>query len=87
MNEIESLREEIDLIDGEIVKLLNRRIEIVLNIRDCKNKKGLPVEDLIREENIISKLNLDQLDEEFIRKIYQVIFRYSKFKQSQVNQV
>ncbi len=80
MNTIETFRKEIDLIDAEIVKQLNKRIQVVLKIRDLKITNGLPVEDLDREEKVISKMDLDQLDEEFIRKLYEVIFRYCKSK-------
>lgn len=81
MNEIEGLREEIDKVDREIVQLLNKRIELVLHIGELKNRDELAVEDLEREKEILSKLCGDKLDGEFLRNIYEVIFRYSKSKQ------
>ncbi|RKZ01080.1 chorismate mutase [Candidatus Fermentibacteria bacterium] len=78
MNEIEKLREQIDAVDSEIVKLLNRRIEIVLKIGDQKAAGSLPVEDLSREEEIISRLKTGNLSYEYLRDIYKVIFKYSK---------
>lgn len=81
MNEIEKLREEIDKVDREIVHLLNRRIELVLAIGDYKKSGKLPVEDLDREKKVVSSLSGDELDEDFIKEIYTVIFNYSKSKQ------
>lgn len=83
MSQIDELRKEIDSIDGEIVGQLNKRIEVVLRIKECKKGSRLPVEDVVREENIISNLKFGELDEEFVREIYGVIFSYSKSKQGQ----
>ncbi len=81
MNEIKKLREEIDNVDREIVHLLNRRIELVLHIGEHKKSGKLPVKDLEREKKVVSNLSGDELDEDFIKEIYAVIFRYSKSKQ------
>jgi len=78
INEIEKLREQIDELDTGIVELLSRRIEIVLKIKEYKKKNNLPVEDLSREEEIISRLKTGNLSDEFIKDIYRVIFCYSK---------
>ncbi|MCK5785289.1 MAG: chorismate mutase [Candidatus Sabulitectum sp.] len=81
MNQIDELRKEIDRIDSEIVRQLNKRIEVVLRIKECKKENQVPVEDVAREESILSNLKLGELDEEFVRDIYDVIFSYSKSKQ------
>jgi len=72
------LREEIDLLDSQIAGLLNKRIEIVREILDYKQRNDLPVEDLARQEEIIMRLPRGKLDQSFLRDLYQVIFRYSK---------
>ncbi|MCD6586999.1 MAG: chorismate mutase [Candidatus Fermentibacteraceae bacterium] len=77
-NEIKKLREQIDAVDTEIVKLLNRRIEIVLRISEQKAVNNIPVEDISREEEVISKLDHGDLSDRFLRDIYKVIFKYSK---------
>lgn len=81
MNQINKLREEIDKVDCEIVKQLNKRIELVLEIKECKKKSNLPIEDYAREEEIVSNLEFGELDEKFVRDIYEVIFRFSKSRQ------
>ncbi|MEA3265347.1 MAG: chorismate mutase [Candidatus Fermentibacteria bacterium] len=83
MNHIEESRKEIDKIDSEIIRQLNMRIELVLRIKDYKKQDKLPVEDIAREEDIISNLEYDKLDEDFVRDIFKTIFSYSKSKQIQ----
>lgn len=83
MKQIEKLRKEIDKVDGEIILLLNRRIQLVMSIRKLKKLHGLPIEDLSREEEIISGLEFGGLDERFVRDVYQIIFSHSKTKQKQ----
>ncbi len=81
MNVIDELREEIDKVDRDIVSLLNRRIELVLDISKHKKMNKLAVEDLAREKKILSNLYGNKLDDEYLKNIYEVIFRYSKSKQ------
>lgn len=81
MNQISELRKEIDSIDSEIVRQLNKRMELVLKIKEYKDESGLPVEDIVREEEIVSNLEFHELDEEFVRDIFKLIFNYSKSKQ------
>lgn len=83
MKQIDEQRKAIDLVDREIIRLLNRRIELVMSIRKYKNLQDLPIEDLSREEEIISGLEIGGLDEGFVRNIYQIIFTHSKAKQKQ----
>ena len=72
------LRDEIDLVDKEIIILLKKRIEIAKQIIGQKNKLNLPLEDLNREKEIIQKLAPYNIPKELIEKIYAQIFNYSK---------
>lgn len=81
MKQIEEQRKAIDVVDREIIRLLNRRIELVMNIRKYKNLQDIPIEDLSREEEILSGLEIGGLNEGFVRDIYQIIFTHSKAKQ------
>lgn len=70
------LREEIDLIDREIVELLNRRASIAERIGDTKFAAGLPVVEPAREQKVIEKacgLNRGPLTNEAIQAIYEKI--------------
>jgi len=81
VNQIKRIREEIDKVDSEILKQLKKRIELILKISEYKKENNLPIEDSAREEEIISSMELTDLDEKFVRDIYKVIFNYSKARQ------
>ena len=55
-SELESLREEIDQIDSEIVKLLNLRVEKACKIGKIKQISGVDPYDPAREEQVFEKL-------------------------------
>ncbi len=75
------LREEIDRIDREIVKLLNRRAVLADQIGDIKRSVGMPVYVPTREEQVIEnvkKCNPGPLSGEAIRRIYERIIDESR---------
>ncbi|MDO5457644.1 MAG: chorismate mutase [Atopococcus tabaci] len=61
MSEIDLLRIEIDDIDQELTKLLERRLNMAKKIAEHKKKQGLPILDESREEVVIQK-NIDRLN-------------------------
>ena len=56
MKELEYLRNEIDSIDSQILKLLNQRAKCVIEVGDIKKKHGFPVWVNSREEQIYARL-------------------------------
>ena len=56
-SELESLREEIDQIDSEIVKLLNLRVSKACEIGKIKQVSGVDPYDPAREEQVFKKLS------------------------------
>ncbi len=82
MNNINNIREEIDTVDREILKQLNKRLQLVHKIKEIKRQSNISIEDKNREEEIVSSLNLGDLDVNFVKAIYQLIFSYSKDIQS-----
>lgn len=48
--ELKELREQIDLVDRELIALLERRMDISAQISDWKRKAGAPILDMAREE-------------------------------------
>jgi len=76
MEELKKLRFKIDILDEEIIKLLEERMEICKEIGKLKDK----IEDNNREKEIIKNLNkkFPNLDKELIDELYGVIFKYSK---------
>lgn len=53
---MERFRKEIDKIDSEIAKLLEKRFEICSEIGDFKSKNNIETEDKSREKEIFEKI-------------------------------
>ena len=54
-NTINSLREQIDLIDDEMTSLLVRRLNVCAEIAEDKRLSGAPVENLSREREVLAR--------------------------------
>lgn len=48
MNELETIRNEIDRIDGNIIDMLAKRNDAIKKIAHYKREHGLPAEDMAR---------------------------------------
>ena len=73
---LDNLRNEIDSLDSEIVRLLNERINVVLQIGEAKKKDGAEIYVPSREREVfdkIQKLNAGPLPEESAHAIYREI--------------
>jgi len=55
-NELKKLRNEIDNIDNEILRLLNKRMKIVKKVGELKNNTNAPIYRPEREKEIIERL-------------------------------
>ena len=53
---LESLRDEIDEIDSQIVRLLNQRVQAAVEIGRIKDELGVDPYDPAREEEVFKKL-------------------------------
>lgn len=84
MDEIISLRKQIDIIDNNILKLLNERIIISKNIGKIKKDNNISIQFSNRENEIIDRLskNSSILLKTDINTIYNSIFNISKTYQS-----
>ena len=63
MDDILELRKKLDLIDAELIRLFAERMAAAEEIGRYKRVKGLPIEDLEREEAVVSS-RLEKLPEE-----------------------
>lgn len=73
MDEIDKLRDEIDAIDNDILKLLNKRQDLAGQIGRIKKEKGLDFLDPIRELEVyerLSSLNSGPLTDTDLRNIF-----------------
>ncbi len=73
---LEELRREIDHIDADIVRLLNKRTEFAVQIGHIKKTENIPVFVPGREQKLLSRLgelNGGPLPQESLRHIYREI--------------
>ncbi|MFC1857497.1 chorismate mutase [Thermodesulfobacteriota bacterium] len=73
---ISELRESIDEIDTQILDLINRRLQVVMQIGKIKSQKGVPIIDNGRENLLIRRLlslNEGPIDREALRRIFNEI--------------
>jgi chorismate mutase len=78
---IEDCREEIDRIDGELLRLLNRRALLALEVGEMKARAGLPLKDEGREREVLSKssvANAGPLGDGSVARIFRRIIRESR---------
>ena len=54
MSELEQYRQEIDRIDGELVKLFLERMAVTGKVGEYKQRAGIPVLDAGREQQVIA---------------------------------
>ena len=78
---IEDCREEIDIIDRELLRLLNRRARLALEIGEMKARAGLPLKDEVREREVLSRsslANAGPLADGSVARIFRRIIRESR---------
>ena len=69
MTKLESCRNEIDSIDEEIIKLYEKRMEIVKEVINYKLDNNIEILDSSREEKMLNK-NLAIISKEEYKKYY-----------------
>ncbi|MBR3588836.1 MAG: chorismate mutase [Clostridia bacterium] len=77
---IEELRNKIDIIDTELVKLFQERMKTASQIADYKKENGLPVFDAERERKVIGKVTSNVSEEivPYAETLYNTIFDLSR---------
>lgn len=91
MKNLEELRFQIDDIDKSIVKLFERRMNIVSKVGEIKRENKLPILNTQREEEVIKK-NVNYLKdrelkpylEEFYKKIMSLSKDYQEYKRDRI---
>ena len=82
MDKLKDLRKKIDEIDNEILKLLNKRMEIVKEVGELKNKTNAPIyrpeREIIQRLTKLSKEQNGLLGKEEIEAIFLEIFAISR---------
>lgn len=83
--DLESARLRLDAIDREMLRLLNDRMKIALDIVRAKREAGLPVFDAGREELVLDRLaqrNEGPLSRDGLRRIWGAVFAESRIHQA-----
>ena len=84
MTELEQYRREIDAIDGELVQLFLRRMEVTGNVGRYKQERGIPVLDAGRERQVIAAktaLTDDPARKADVAALYESIMAISRRQQ------
>lgn len=78
-NALKLLRNEIDIVDEEIIEMLSIRMKLVKQVGALKKKEGLPPLDKERWLKVLeSKISLakaNDLDTDMVRDIYELIHK------------
>jgi chorismate mutase len=87
MDNIDDLRQRMDAIDDELLRLFNERAKVALEIGRVKKDLGLPIYVPSREEQIITRIqqeNPGPLSPTSITRLYQQLFQESKALEEEV---
>lgn len=78
---IEDWRAEIDAIDDELLRLINKRARLAVEVGILKRAAGIPIGDPEREREVLarlSRINAGPLDEEAVQKLFRQIIHESR---------
>ncbi len=78
---IENWRAEIDSIDNELLRMINRRARLAMRVGMFKRRAGLPLCDRDREREVLARaqrINLGPLDDQAVAKIFRRIIYESR---------
>jgi chorismate mutase len=78
---IEDWRAEIDSIDNELLRLINRRARLAMRVGMIKQRAGLPLCDRNRERDVLARaqrVNLGPLSDQAVTKIFRRIIYESR---------
>lgn len=82
MMTIEKLRNQIDRIDGNIIKNISRRNKLSKRIGELKAKLGLQVFDSKREEKLMRYYDMlcaeYQVSPRFVKRLFKIIINNSR---------
>ncbi len=82
--ELNDIRQSIDAIDDELVKLFTKRMECSRQVALAKQRTGKPIRDHARERAIVNRLTAAAGDEcaPYVKALYAQIFDLSRSYQS-----
>lgn len=87
MKELEEVRQELDAVDREIVRLFEQRMLLARDVVTYKMAHGMPVLDRSREEAVLASraaMLEDAHWAESVRNLYEEIMRLSRAEQERI---
>lgn len=81
--DLKEIRIEIDKIDREIIKLFQKRLDLVNKVAKYKRENNLEIVDGNREREILENLNGEKYCQE-LKDLYREIFNISKGYQKNI---
>lgn len=81
---IETLRNEIDVIDSQLIDLLNHRYCYCIEIGKLKKEQNTIVLDSNREQKIIDRLSENEWYPGMVEAIWPTIMSFSKYLQNNI---
>lgn len=77
MKDLETLRQELDRIDKDLLDLVAKRFTVTQQVGEYKKAHNLPVRDLAREQSMFERIRSEakqhQLDPDFCESLYTLI--------------
>lgn len=81
---LDKYRDEIDMLDNQIIKLLDERFKVTKKVGDYKRKKQINVLNKGREEAIVNRIKeMNLTNEEQILELYSYMMDVSKRQQDE----
>lgn len=81
----DELRADIDVIDSQLLELLNRRVELAIEIARLKPRDGVPHVDRQRERTVINRAcaaNAGPMHRRSVTRVFRVVIRESRIAQA-----
>lgn len=78
---IDEIREQIDHLDSELLRIFNERASLALKIGEIKKGLDLPVYDPAREKRIFARMsaeNMGPLDDQAIVRLFERVIDESR---------
>lgn len=82
------IRQELDIIDKEMIALFSRRMELVSQVAAYKKEKNMPILDSGREAQVLDKVGREAGEAlaEYAKTVYQTLLQVSKAYQAEILQ-
>jgi chorismate mutase len=78
---IDEIRDTIDRLDSELLRIFNERAQLALEIGIIKKERGLPVYDPSREKKIFQRMSAENpgpLDDQAIVRLFERVIDESR---------